>query len=376
MRPALTAAVLALAAAVVVTPVTAAAEPGWRVLHEQGGGGDVSPRSVAALGPNSLWVSGLTGTGLGPRLDRWDGRDWHPVELEGAVHRVVADDRSGLWALGSVRTSRQYRGLLSRWDGRRWTTHQVGGRFATVQPEGPSRAVLFGTRYDAAQEPDWYRATIAEFDGTRITATTDAPLPPDGNTTGLRAADSRAGQTWAVGAWTSRESGARPYAVRRDAGGAWRNVPLPAALYGSLDTVAVAGPDQVWVAGSLRTFGEHQREKPIALRWDGQTWHEEPLPLAADRSNVLVHRLVVDPADPAGRVAAVGAIPFRDKPVVTGYLARRTADGWHQEEVPAALHNPGGALHDAAFVPGTGQLAVVGHYLRGNELVRYVALTG
>lgn len=105
----------------------------------------------------------------------------------------------------------------------------------------------------AAKALAWTRTPIGSAD----THLDDVACTPDG--------------TWAVGArLVDGFQDTRPLIfVRR--GSAWVETPTQVETNSRVDSVAVAGRDDVWAVGAL--FGEEESSTPLVLRWNGTRWH-------------------------------------------------------------------------------------------------------
>lgn len=67
----------------------------------------------------------------------------------------------------------------------------------------------------------------------------------------------------------------RPLALRRQ-GGKWGVTPQPMRSNSALESVAVAGADDVWAVGEDRA--DPQATKPLAMHWNGKAWKVVPGP--------------------------------------------------------------------------------------------------
>lgn len=74
------------------------------------------------------------------------------------------------------------------------------------------------------------------------------------------------GAGWAVGVDVDEE---RPL-ILRWANGRWTETPQPVSSNAVLESVAIAGPDDVWAVGEARA--NSSSSKPLVLHWNGRRW--------------------------------------------------------------------------------------------------------
>ncbi|MEU4389471.1 hypothetical protein [Kribbella sp. NPDC023855] len=83
--------------------------------------------------------------------------------------------------------------------------------------------------------------------------------------------------TWAVGGDLVDDEfqEQRPFALRWK-GGRWVATPQPMRIDSTLESVAIAGPADVWAVGEDRT--DPARPKPLVMHWNGSAWRVVPAP--------------------------------------------------------------------------------------------------
>ncbi|WP_405064288.1 hypothetical protein OG474_22265 [Kribbella sp. NBC_01505] len=88
--------------------------------------------------------------------------------------------------------------------------------------------------------------------------------------------DAKGSETWAVGTdLLASFDDTRPLAFRWN-GTRWIETPQPMRTNSTLNSVAVAGPKEVWAVGEDRAVPE--KTKPLAMRWNGTAWKVVPGP--------------------------------------------------------------------------------------------------
>ncbi|MEV0797888.1 hypothetical protein AB0I34_09370 [Kribbella sp. NPDC050281] len=88
--------------------------------------------------------------------------------------------------------------------------------------------------------------------------------------------DSRAGETWAVGGdQIDGFQDQRPLALRWD-GKRWKATAQPVRTNATLQSVAVAGAENVWAVGEDRA--DPATPKPLVMHWNGARWRVVPGP--------------------------------------------------------------------------------------------------
>ncbi|MEV7011842.1 hypothetical protein [Streptosporangium sp. NPDC051022] len=236
------------------------AAPGWWIAKVSDLPGNDVFNDVTVLRGGTVWAVGHREEDGVKRglVERFDGRSWKSV-ADGppfGLKVITATSDSDVWVFGSS--------LGVHWDGRSWTNHSLGGSlgggFTATDAAGVRGTDVWAVSSSLLAARHW--------DGTRWTS---VPVPGT-----LQAIDAHAdGEVWAAGS-----KGHQPLVVRRN-GTAWAEVPLPELKLPStdaladLDDIAVLGPKDVWVVGSL-SWNRHEDKKPhsrrLSAHWDGTAW--------------------------------------------------------------------------------------------------------
>lgn len=307
--------------------------------------------------PGNTWATGfsLTDDGqatLAASAARWNGTSWvsTPVPVAAAggyrVYGSRLDSRVGvvapddIWAGGDIMTDGPGSGtqpLIEHWDGTAW--HQ------TPADALPAGSEFYGTAALAADDV-WAGGLIADAPGlahwdgrtwTPVTPAALAGLPEYSYVTSLSAAGPD--DVWAVGA--------AGLAVHYD-GHSWKKVPLPAV-----------GDDEIWLEGvrtdpvlgtwaaGYRVGADHIRH-PLALHAVGGAWRQVPLP-AADATQL---------EDVAFTSAGAVAFGYVDSAAETGAYGVTLPVAGRGREVPVPTGV--GSLNGALAGPGGRSVFVVG----------------
>jgi hypothetical protein len=92
----------------------------------------ISPRAIAAIGENDIWVVGSKNTAAGPNpktgAEHWDGSSWslYPTPNVGVEDNVLngadAEANNDVWAVGYSlhNNGGVYKTLVVHWDGTQW----------------------------------------------------------------------------------------------------------------------------------------------------------------------------------------------------------------------------------------------------------------
>jgi hypothetical protein len=267
---------------------------------------------ITAITPDDAWAVGEWSGYVDQTYQNfalamhWDGASWsivetpqpaacdvcHYVNLNG-VDSTGPDD---VWAVGgqSIQAPDGFVGthiLVMHWDGSSWevleTPVQVGasGDFLwDVQALAPDDVWFFGeNRYD----PDLLLqlAIAMHWDGSSFQFV-DIPIVNFkgigfGNGNSLRAGSALApDDIWAVGAGGDGDDISCDLSqIHHWDGHQWTHVPSQApdgCFWHSLNAVHAITHDDVWAGGE--TFDGDYRT--LSIHWNGQTWIEEPMPIA------------------------------------------------------------------------------------------------
>ncbi|WP_433540560.1 hypothetical protein ACQP10_36620 [Streptosporangium sandarakinum] len=177
---------------------------------------------------------------------------WTQTEVSewgGSMTSALAFAADDVWAAGTVDEGEA---LITHWDGRAWRE---------VAPPVRRREVFFRLLAASSRDDLW----VFSDDGRawRWTGTGWAARGGLGGTTGADGTSGTAGTNGTAG--PDRTSGTGTSGAA-GSGGLW------------LRAAAVAGPRDVWTAGTTR--GDPAR--PFLGRWDGSGWSEPPLPPGAE----------------------------------------------------------------------------------------------
>jgi hypothetical protein len=128
--------------------------------------------------------------------------------------------------------------------------------------------------------------------------------------------DARAAATWAVGSDLVDDfQDQRPLALRWD-GAHWKTTPQPMRTNSTLESVAVAGPKNVWAVGEDRA--DPAQPKPLVLHWNGSAWRVIPGPAVPTGS---FDEVTIGP-DGAPWAAGWASIDGKEHAVVYRYAGR------------------------------------------------------
>jgi len=108
------------------------------------------------------------------------------------------------------------------------------------------------------------------------------------------------GECWVVGVdGTGRDH----FAVAHYANGKWQtwsSEQVGAGAYGTLDHIALTGPDDAWVVGhSFYPFAQSQNFGPFISRFTGTGWVKQDLPAALDQHGVDASSMTITMVSPA-----------------------------------------------------------------------------
>ncbi|GIH22828.1 hypothetical protein Aph01nite_11380 [Acrocarpospora phusangensis] len=259
----------------------------WRIVKGARLGDRASALlDVAATGPSDAWAVGY-GCGAEdsegcPGVERWDGVRWRKADVPWRSYHadgVSADSPRNVWVAGNGETA-----AAAHWDGLRWRTYQP---FGAAQYHRVNDVAVAGQPWFAGNTPNG-SAVVVGWTRTRGFY----PAFSLGGSLNAITARRSTGDVWAVGI-----TGTQPLVIHGDARGAWGNMLLPPIQDGVLTRVWQVAKNNVWVVGYAgKTLAD---SRPIALRYDGKTWRQVPVPVARGRLTGLT-------GDGAGQVWAAG----------------------------------------------------------------------
>ena len=276
------------------------------------GGDSGNLTGVSMPGPSTGWAVGFTlpstpGANFHPLLARWDGRRWQAARLpagatgSGRLDGIAALSASNVWAVGAALTANHNSApLIIHWNGRQWA------RVRAAPVPGYADTELLGVA--AASPSDAWAVGEAENTANQLHTVTEhwtghtwtlVPSPRLGTLSALDGvAVTSNHQAWAVGRSFARTT--RPF-VLRWTGHTWQKAATPRAANVTLNSVAAAGPAQVWAVGDAAAGNRPQR--PYALRWNGHAWRSVPVPAGPARDGRQLMSVTVLPG---GHLAAAG----------------------------------------------------------------------
>ncbi|MEV5749583.1 hypothetical protein AB0L00_17340 [Actinoallomurus sp. NPDC052308] len=158
--------------------------------------------------------------------------------------------------------------LMLRWDGRTWRQAPVPdlGRIEHVSASGPEDA--------------WASADcgLLHWDGRGWSTVPFAPTGAQQTATGAVKAVGP-DEAWMVGGTYDNQTGVEHGIVQRWDGDQWHDVPLPGlGDHFALKGVDARGSNDVWVAGTDYTDDDQRPERLLLLHWDGGSWKRLPEP--------------------------------------------------------------------------------------------------
>lgn len=348
--------VTAVAVGLLATTPAAHADSGWQRVAAPPAGLEYLLDDVSAVAPDLAWAVGLTETGGGLFLLRWDGTRWrHETDLPPTASpalRAVQARGGAVLAAGQDLVGGLTRPLLlARGDDGGWTK-AVG-----TAPNGEHARlhdVAFGTGGTAwavgregsglVERPVAHRWTGAALERF--------PLPAGETYARAEAVTSAPdGSVWAVGTSGGLAGAASRGLSWRWAGGAWRAVPVPSAGAHQVELT-----DVVTAAGGLWAVGRADT-RPLVLSWSGGAWQEAPLPTTAAGT-----RINAASDDGHGGLWLAGEV--RQGRDAEPFFAHRRAGAWSTSS-PSGL--AGSALRGIAHVPGTATMWAAGRYFRTGD---------
>lgn len=329
----------------------------------------VSRLDMAADGTG--WATGSTRPRDGSEVARrtmWrhDGRQWAAVDLPAAraVQQLRALPGGRAWAV--VGRGADGRGQLAAFDAAAWA--MVAGAppvlvpAPTAEPGAVANHVAVRAPFDAAAANGSLAGWLGGADGRLFRSADGAftPVPADGlgQVTDLRLSGPRAG--WAIASDPTRpqRSAGQPSGILlRLQDGAWREVPprIPGATRpspratatpaaGGLDlqwhVMAPAGPDEVWLYGSLHAEQAPARQPARLLAGFNRARGEW---VYLQCTGVVQAMAAVPATDPGGGATGVDIWLLADGPCGTPAdprLAPRRADGSANPDYVAAFTGP------------------------------------
>ncbi|MFN2545680.1 MAG: hypothetical protein ABR600_14075 [Actinomycetota bacterium] len=233
-------------------------------------------RAVAAVSPTDVWAVGAMGSDA--LAERWDGAAWTVVPFPtptGATSSdlvdVAATAASDVWVVGRDGISRFF---VGHWDGISWqiVLGPVEGDARAIAARSPQDVWVVGGRSQLSPMAE-------HFDGTSWTAADPTgELRHDPTLESVAAAGPT--DVWAMGSnqpAPEQKMGASHMVARRWSGATWTAAdvarpPFPAFRDG-LHAVAAASATDVWTAGVVS-------DRDVSEHWNGSAWQLVPAPHA------------------------------------------------------------------------------------------------
>jgi hypothetical protein len=320
-------------------------------------------RDVAAVAPDDVWAVGgvqrytATGTVISLAFSmHWDGESWTSIETPSptacdecthvTLWAVDATGPNDVWAAGDKRVQGAgpypYLGthiLVMHWDGSAWTVMDTplqqdasGDMVWGIEAVAPDDVWFFGEGLYPGS-PTSQPALAMHWDGSNFEVLDVPVINPktsgfgDGNA--LRDGSALSSEDiWAVGAASDGDSMPSPLAqIQHWDGTRWSAVPAPGlpGVWNDLNAVVAIAPDDVWVGGEY--YGADEQYHGLALRWDGSSWTQVPIP---------------------GGVLDMYAVASNDVYAVGGAVMHWDGTAWSIAEAFPAIQSPSLAGVDAA----------------------------
>jgi hypothetical protein len=298
----------------------AAPTPGcWTVFPTPlAGGVYYSVEGFAALAPDNIWAAGYevtdpTNATTQPLILHWNGAAWQPASVPagaGALTGISAVSANDIWALGYTGKYDSYPGgadehpLAFHWDGTGWTATPAPATAGPARYLGVAAVAANDVWAVGAIDSSTPQSLLAHWDGAAWRAVAHPDLTGRQYLTAVAAAGPNA--VWAAGYfYPAADPNSRgQVALERWDGQQWRVVYSAAA--GTLEGLALAGPDDVWVTGA--------RAIPIGptlvltAHWNGTAWQETP-----DRPNQAYNNATRGITAAPNDVWTVGDSPTGDR---------------------------------------------------------------
>jgi hypothetical protein len=325
---------------------------GWRIVASPTNTKypNSSLSAVSAISPTDVWVVGTQSNPGRPLIMHWNGTAWsvvpgvYPTGVFSAwLSSVAAIASNDVWAFGGQWTTPPDQQapdvLVEHWDGASWQivsnpalppkrAPQGGGALSVTRIPGTNQLWAAGEWHEwiglGPGEP-----LIERWDGTTWQIVPSPALPKGAIGGGWsRVVALSASNAWAVGRYSLRNvTDFHPLIAHWD-GTRWQNVLADSNTYGSLDSVAAGGANDVRAAGTLVTgpgaSSGNGQAVPLIEQWNGTNWQIATTPDLP--SGALFQGLHIA-TDGAGNYWAVGS-----------YL-NATGNGQYQT-APLVLHCP------------------------------------
>jgi hypothetical protein len=344
-------------------------------------------RDVVGIRWNDAWAVGSSGRdGQNPRSQslHWDGQAWKPVQTHASawtssvLNSVDAVASSDVWAVGRFsRYGGQNKALMMRSSGGSWWDASPALEHATAELHGIDMRTsndgwAVGSYKPTPNSPRTLNL-ILHWNGSTWQQKL-APSPGLGVNTLRSVSWVGPRSAWAVGHAAPTVAGLpQETVILRWDGYTWTREPSPnpnskpgGSNTNVLQNVRAISATDAWAVGHTSGTGWWNR-RPLALRWNGQTWKEVTLPVdpqALEFTDVA--------ALSSNDVYLVGwRGRFHDTDFVMRFDGRQLSN--ETLELPPDPVNPAediaSALSAVTVVPSSGHLWAVGHVLNTHNQV-------
>jgi hypothetical protein len=254
--------------------------------------------AISAISRTDIWA-------LGGQFMHWDGTTWsvmpgvYPAGVRFAgIAGIAAIASNDVWAVGSQMPGQDdqlpFEPLVEHWNGASWqivsnpplpsSTNLHNGGYLTAVTRIPGTNQLWAVgRWQEAVSMNRGQPLIERWDGTAWHIVPSPALPTGamlGGWAGVVALS--ATNAWVVGSFEVKNPMDDHPLIAHWDGTRWQNVVASPDVYGTLDSVAAAGANDVRAAGTLMTgpgasSGNGQRV-PLIEQWNGTAWQSALTP--------------------------------------------------------------------------------------------------
>ncbi|HZN16621.1 MAG TPA: hypothetical protein VFB84_00225 [Micromonosporaceae bacterium] len=350
--------------AIAVAPANPALAASWSVVSTPNAStGQNLFIGVDATSTTNVWAVGRADHApqqpfVRPLAARWNGSSWAVVStptLAGQLSGVDGSDPSNVWAVGAREVplgggTYTFGPLTERWNGTSWSV------VSSPTPPGTVSTTLSGVKTFSATNA-WavgstvltpslaVRTLVQRWNGT-IWSTVPSPNPDPAQNLLTDIDGASANDVWAIGnQGNDGYGGTTAGLVAHWDGTSWSQVDVPGAVSDgtfnvpTLQDVVALSANDVWIVGRAFSWLDFKMV-PIALHWNGQTWHRTVMSTAPNDGQGFQSIAALS----ATKVYAFGSV-----------VARWTGTGWAAESATVP-----GLLTDAAAT-GTSTVWAVGH---------------
>jgi len=216
-------------------------------------------QAIACPGATDCWAVGGNAAGGHAVIEHWAGRAWAPAPAPAGrgsqLNAIACASAAACWAAGGTQArSGATADLLEQWNGAQWSvmTALPGG----LQPQQFSCPVA---GYCLALGLRGGVPGAASYSGGRWTAATPPPVPPGQPARAVPSLFGCAGPALCLAAFPGSQLVTEVWNGR-----AW--APVTSAMLTYPVGLTCSGGRGCWLLGMTRKY------RPLALRWQGQTW--------------------------------------------------------------------------------------------------------